>query len=153
MYIYIHIRTCMRWRTWRQLCTGRQEIMRQNDTKWKGKIKHHRQWLLPCRRCSPDRGFFFALIIFLSVHLLSQALVRQCSDWIACFSAACCSSCWYFPLPVVLERVVKKEDRQRVIQENKMHQLCLWVSQRAISISYMPHPGFHSLRYFCCSYY
>lgn len=41
---------------------------------------------------------FLSLLISLFVHLLSQALAGQCSNWIARFSPAYCSSCWCFHL-------------------------------------------------------
>lgn len=53
---------------------------------------------LPLQEVQCWTWLFLSPLIFLFVHLLSWALARQCSDWIARFSLACCSSCWWFHL-------------------------------------------------------
>lgn len=88
----------MHWRTWRQLCAGRQKIMRQSDTKWKKKDKASQPTALPLQDAQCWTWLFLSPLIRLFVHLLSRALARQCSDWIARFFLACRSSCWCFHL-------------------------------------------------------
>lgn len=92
----------------------------ENELEWykmEGKTKHHSLWFFPCSQCSAGRDFLFSALIWSFVHLLSQALARRCSDWIAHFSPACCSPWWCFhllPTPPLCQSVWlrKRTDRR-----------------------------------------
>lgn len=131
-----------------------------NETEWykvEKKDKASQPTALPLQDARCWTWLSLSPLIRLFVHLLSRALARQCSDWIARFFLACCSSCWCFhllPTPPSCQNVwLRKRTDNGRCRKTRCIGFAFWVSQRAISIPYMPHPGFYSLRCFCYFYY
>lgn len=101
MWLPLYTWTCVSVYTCLHAVRNQECKKTQNYLEWheeEGKTEHHSLWFFPCSQCSAGHDFLFSPLIWLFVHLLSQAHARWCSDWIARFSSACCSPCWCFHL-------------------------------------------------------